>query len=314
VTDYWFSDDLRKQIAQIQKAMQTSAVQDALRQIASVQPYLAQIEEVRRSIAPNIEEISRATQQWAEPIRRIQEMASSVSQVGHIQETLESLRPTFEALGASWQAQLPENWRELEISQIKEAVDIMGETGWSLVWTPRAEIVLALIASKPEEHEITLLSHENEILDDLLDATNGLSAQELEHLAEANRQIIRAYRDTPLAAQALAGVAFTTIFHTHLGYKKFKEGRDDLETYDPDEAAIADVRTCCVLSTCLIVIDRYMGEDGEPVPTRFNRHASAHGLSEEQYTRVNALAAAMLITSLLCELDVWLSREEADEV
>jgi hypothetical protein len=44
---------------------------------------------------------------------------------------------------------------------------------------------------------------------------------------------------------------------------------------------------------------------GDAVPRAFSRHATAHGVSPRQYTRVNSLIALMNATSLLC----WLERD-----
>lgn len=43
---------------------------------------------------------------------------------------------------------------------------------------------------------------------------------------------------------------------------------------------------------------------GDPVPTRFNRHATAHAADEAvQHSRVNAAVAIMLVSSLLREAE-----------
>jgi len=41
---------------------------------------------------------------------------------------------------------------------------------------------------------------------------------------------------------------------------------------------------------------------GDPVPTRYNRHATAHATGAIQVTKLNAIAAILLATSLLREL------------
>ena len=47
----------------------------------------------------------------------------------------------------------------------------------------------------------------------------------------------------------------------------------------------------------------FWGHKGDPTPTDFNRHASAHAVGSEQYTPANALVALMLATSMLREFE-----------
>jgi hypothetical protein len=57
--------------------------------------------------------------------------------------------------------------------------------------------------------------------------------------------------------------------------------------------------------TALVTTSRYSSVEDEPVPTKYNRHATTHSVSAEQYTELNALAAVMLMTSLLAEINYW---------
>jgi hypothetical protein len=204
---------------------------------------------------------------------------------------------------ASWEAAVPDNWRDLTFAEIESVLDLMEESGWALVWTPRVNVVRALIVANADDREETLLRFEQDILDDLVAATTGLTSTEGVELAEPNLEAIASYRDERFrASQALSTVVFTTLFHRHIDVK-FVNGRTSLEPLDPREATIANMRVYCVLRAVLVAIDTYYGGGGEPIPTRFNRHASMHRLAPEQYTRLNALAALMLTTAILCELD-----------
>lgn len=42
---------------------------------------------------------------------------------------------------------------------------------------------------------------------------------------------------------------------------------------------------------------------GEPIPTRPNRHASAHAVHPDQYNEVNAIKFLMLTTAMLAEME-----------
>jgi hypothetical protein len=200
-----------------------------------------------------------------------------------------------EAAQASWEASVPANWRDLSFDEIEEVLDLMEKSGWALVWTPRAEIIRMLLETGAEARGEALLAAEGDVLVDLLAATDGLARPELVSLAEANRESIGSYRDGRfLAAQALSTITFTTLFHRHID-AKFADARTKLEPLDPRDATISNIRLYCVLRAVLLAIEAYYGRDDEAIPTRFNRHASTHRLSAEQYTRLNALAAIMLM-------------------
>jgi hypothetical protein len=62
-------------------------------------------------------------------------------------------------------------------------------------------------------------------------------------------------------------------------------------------------KIAAIYKTAARAIATYWGDEEEPIPTSFNRHASTHRVSDVQHTRVNALAALLLATSLLRELD-----------
>jgi len=66
------------------------------------------------------------------------------------------------------------------------------------------------------------------------------------------------------------------------------------------------VRVACVVAPIWAAYEQFWTNRGDPVPRTFARHASTHAVSAAQYTRTNAVLAAMLVTSLL-----WLLEREA---
>ena len=51
-------------------------------------------------------------------------------------------------------------------------------------------------------------------------------------------------------------------------------------------------------------------EQGDSIPEAFNRHASAHAVSPEQYTRVNAVQGLLFASTLLWFIDQEMVRRE----
>jgi hypothetical protein len=66
-----------------------------------------------------------------------------------------------------------------------------------------------------------------------------------------------------------------------------------------DDTVIRRFRADCVLSASLPALQPY--DPSDPPPARFVRHATARCVRPQQYTPVNAVVAAMLMTSMLRE-------------
>lgn len=307
--DEWFRR-IERQMREIRKLIDQPALREAMRQLQSIQPH---IDKMNRALQPQLEAVNRAMRAWqngpAEQMaKQYQEMLEQVQRAtdpwrGRLPEIMETAARAAEAMHASWQAAVPSNWRDLGFGEIEAVLDLMEESGWALVWIPRGEILRMLIAAHADRREECLLNVEGDVLDDLTTATAGLSAEELAELKAANGEAIGCYRDGRfLAAQSLATVIFSTLFHLHID-ARFADGKARIEPLDPRDATLANIRLYCVLRAALVAIATYYPKDSEPIPTKFNRHASTHRLAAEQYTRLNALAGLMLSTALLCEVD-----------
>lgn len=56
---------------------------------------------------------------------------------------------------------------------------------------------------------------------------------------------------------------------------------------------------------------KYRTEHGDPIPSTYGRHPSAHAVSRTQYKRVNAVLAIMVVTSVIKFFDVEFARRDA---
>ena len=55
---------------------------------------------------------------------------------------------------------------------------------------------------------------------------------------------------------------------------------------------------------------KFFPDEGLPVPHTFSRNATAHTVSEKQYTRRNAVQSLMIVSGLICFFDreaVWVN-------
>ena len=63
-------------------------------------------------------------------------------------------------------------------------------------------------------------------------------------------------------------------------------------------------RIAMVLGPIWAAHGTYSPSAGDRIPTTFSRHASAHGVSRRQYSRINATLSLMHVTALIKMLDV----------
>jgi hypothetical protein len=200
---------------------------------------------------------------------------------------------------------MPGNWQRLTHPQIFDTVDLMAGTGWSLVWTPPAETVAAILdAPDPESRRAVLLGAETTIVTDLDDLLNRIDNESLKGLRAAAQESLEAYRSGYFkASQALTTSTLSTTVHEQLREKSHSKVRQKFLDADKQEAEIRDFRWIAIQRALAKVLEDYHPVTGQPERSDYNRNASAHRVKEPQYRQVNALSGLMLLVALLVELD-----------
>jgi CelD/BcsL family acetyltransferase involved in cellulose biosynthesis len=81
-----------------------------------------------------------------------------------VRRTAQTVGPMLEAAAKSsaifleeFSAAVPPNWQRLTNPQIFDAVELMARTGWSLVWTPPSESVVAILEAPDADARRSLL-------------------------------------------------------------------------------------------------------------------------------------------------------------
>jgi hypothetical protein len=122
---------------------------------------------------------------------------------------------------------------------------------------------------------------------------------------------VRALRDGhQAAAQALAANLLDSIIRQNVDLTLNKtvtatgkkRARIDLDDYQ--------IKTSFTMAPIWRAYEEYWESKGDPIPRAFGRHPSAHAVSRTQYSRINAVIAIMLVTSLLRLLDDGIGRKE----
>ncbi|MCU1661503.1 MAG: hypothetical protein JWR58_1568 [Pseudonocardia sp.] len=62
-----------------------------------------------------------------------------------------------------------------------------------------------------------------------------------------------------------------------------------------ENASIAEMRWGFVHMPAIVVLDEFWEYKGDPIPTKFNRHATVHAAGRVQYTPANAVLATSLV-------------------
>jgi hypothetical protein len=201
-----------------------------------------------------------------------------------------------------WQQYAPENWVELESSEI-DLFDMVIESGISVAWVPRAAVVDALIAAERPDRYSTLVSASDLVLDDLnaaLDRARGAPIHGHADACAFAAEAIAAARDGHWSAtQALAASSFSHVLHNVFGYPLFKglgKAYGRFSQRDVDKATVTIFKLVVLeLATARALIDIDKA-DRHP----FNRHGTQHG-GRTFFSQANALAGLLLVVGWIRE-------------
>jgi hypothetical protein len=190
----------------------------------------------------------------------------------------------------------PPNWKDLTREELR-AVIVTAAAGIPVTWIPRTAILRELLAADGAEQLTVLDTHAAAIVEDCVTVVSQTRSGAFAALATYTEEAILAYRaGHTAAAQALAASLIDTLLRTTFfktTSKHFQYGQ--VRTKITEEPALFPQAIACLpVANALETFYSHM-----PVPAAFNRHASAHAVCAEQYTRANALVSLMLATSLL---------------
>ena len=206
----------------------------------------------------------------------------------------------FEAFDRLFEKNMPPNWSGFD--GWHDAATFISDTGWPIVWLPRREVVEALVAAPAGDREKVLLAHRADLLDDADRVLGDVTWTDLDYLAGCARETVgtlRSGHDRP--AQGFTASILTGLLQGPLQYSKLSDARDDFDA-NWEEESVAVIRFVLITSTIPSALATFYPHRGDPVPSRYNRHALAHVPDPTQLTETNALVGLMLVVALLREL------------
>jgi hypothetical protein len=228
-------------------------------------------------------------------------------------QLLGQLEPTFSAIREMQRAQFartfanlaklaesiwPPNWRGIGVPAEETLDDMLLDEGLCLAWVPPAAILGHLFtAGTPQQRRRIIGASWKRIALAAEDELEQVTAPGLRHhVSFAHRAVDAVLSGNHQAGQALSANLLDTILRKEFttGDRKSitnQKDRFDIEEYPP--------RVALVLGGIWGAHGQYWPERGEQIPLRFSRHASAHGVSKRQYSRINAIISIMHVTALL---------------
>lgn len=311
MSEQWSDDEKQRLEATANEAAKNirASLDSVNRQLAAMgERFRAQL---GASLLPDLSAMARFnTRAFLEPIARVAEEASR-SMARQISQSLANI--DLEAIEAARKGALPQNWWELSESEtsVLDIVEVMRSTGWSLVWVPRAELVHDLVAAVDDDARVqALLGRATDVLYDVRATIEEVDHGRLVDNRVAALKACSAFLDGHFeAAQALAAVGISAIIHEcfDMSFRKAHEAFDD---EDPMSRPMRSFRLFLVLERVARCLDQYYPATDDPVPGVFSRHASAHSISPQQFTRLNSLASLLLLAGFLREVDLLFKRQD----
>jgi hypothetical protein len=246
-------------------------------------------------------------------LRRLHDRTTSwLEQLGYDvaqpEDFANALRDVLRRWQEAWVELLPPNWRELEADEVFQLIEIIQSHGFSLAWAPRPAILKELLASDPAKRHEVVRVRRDEIVADLLLVLDEVSHGDLgETKAGVRAALTVARQGNGEAAEALATVIFTSLMHEHLKYGRHAAAKEDFEDEHPEDADILEFRLRAVFLAAAHALRRFDPKTRRPPYRRYNRHSSIHAFTRTQYNEIASVSSLMLVTSLLREIDWWLS-------
>ena len=234
---------------------------------------------------------------------------------------LKDLGPTLDRI---WEKFYPPNLRGIDDLKLHDVQEIVMADAIALYGVPGAAVAEAIIrAESAAERREILEERWRAVSADCRATLEGLTSNAVAAYVPFGVAALDALDNGHIeAAQALTGSLIDTVLTAYLGKNqwKYKPGQDytpgqhakdgEKKTTD-DHYYELPLHQFLATAPMLQVYQQYRVNRGDRVPVTFNRHATAHTVSPEQYTRPNAVQGLLFVTSLLYFIDEQAPEPEA---
>jgi hypothetical protein len=200
----------------------------------------------------------------------------------------------------------PPNWQGEELIQVPMNLETMLlDEGLPLAWVPPRPVLEEVFATHSAGARRTVLSNNwRRIVQACVSELDGVSEPKLMEYVEFATEAAETLRDGRWrASQALSANLMDSILNQFFdkdSKKKLTGQKTRVEWED------YPIRLALVFGGIWGSYSEYWASKGDPIPRRYTRHASAHGVSRRQYTRLNAVIALMHVVGLLKVIEAGL--------
>jgi hypothetical protein len=214
----------------------------------------------------------------------------------------EQFGKVFEQLRRVAESVLPPNWRGASGLNVDLLETLLLDEGLPLAWIPPTAVLEKVFAaSTPAERRSVISRDWKTIGESCVQVLGSIEDPSLaEHVQFARLSAESLLAGSPAPSQALSANLLDSVlraeFSDHRSKVTNQKQRLNMDDYP--------IRVAIVLSAVWAAHGEYWPHKGDKIPTTFSRHASAHGVSRRQYTRINATLSLMHVTALLKMLDV----------
>jgi hypothetical protein len=219
--------------------------------------------------------------------------------------------PAFAALLKRMRESLPPNWpADIDLDRV---VAVIQDDGLPLVWVPRAEVVVEVMAATDRSARIeVLVAHFDELVADCREVLTSVGHETLTgQLPLARRAVDALEAGHHEAAQALAVVVTETAVARAISDKYADVKKQVL--FDPDLVAYTQLRLRAALAPIGRFYTTWYASSGQPAPEALSRHVTVHQADYSHYTPGNATVAVLLAVSVLRALQELQELSEASE-
>ncbi|MCE0764925.1 hypothetical protein LWC35_18740 [Pseudonocardia kujensis] len=200
----------------------------------------------------------------------------------------------------------PPNWQDLEDDvDLWDLIEI-AEDGLPTAWVPRKEVLKDLLAAADDTaRRQVFCDRRDEILEDCRTALKEVTSAELaEYVDMLDEALTVAEAGHLAAAQAFAASIFDTVIRREIKPQKlngyYGKVKEEIQARH-ENANMSELRWGVVFIPAVDVLEKFDAPKGDPVPEKFNRHASAHAVGKVQYTETNTVIALARSTSMVRE-------------
>lgn len=204
----------------------------------------------------------------------------------------------------------PSNWRTDDgvVRFPDNLKTILIDEGVPLAWVPPTHVLEKLFAAETSGDRNKILSDNWKAI--VAECIVGLNSVEDEKFADYVKFALEAAEALDegkwKASQALSTNILDSFLHREFTADARKELTNQKHRVDWEKFPI---RVALVVGALSGGYAEYRPKNGKGIPKQFSRHASVHGLSSRQYTRLNAVIALMNVVGLVkvaeTDLDRW---------